>query len=102
MGHAHTFASDAASALADETLQRALADVPAGFVAGRARVKAALPEFEALRRKGRDIRDHALAHLDVYLEEFERNAQAAGAKVHWASTGVEAGDIVLGICRAAG
>ena len=61
-----------------------------------------MPEFEALRRTGRDIKDHALAHLDLYLEEFERNAAASGSKVHWASTAAEACDIVLGICREAG
>ncbi len=96
------FTTRSATALANERLQRALADVPGGFVAGRARAKAALPEFEALRRTGRDIKDHALAHLDLYLEEFERNATAAGSIVHWASTAAEACDIVLGICRETG
>ena len=102
MARARTLESNAAAALADSALQRALADVPAGFVAGRARVKAALPEFETLRRQGRDIRDHTLARLDIYLEEFERNAQAAGATVLWASTGADATQTVLDICRAAG
>ena len=99
---ASPFASRAANALADLRLQRALADVPGGFVAARARAKAALPEFEALRRTGRDIKDHALGHLDLYLEEFERNATAAGTNVHWASTAPDAAGIILEICRAAG
>ena len=98
---ASPFASRAANALADLRLQRALADVPGGFVAARARAKAALPEFEALRRTGRDIKDHALGHLDLYLEEFERNATAAGTIVHWASTASDAAGIILEICRAA-
>ena len=46
-----------------------------------------LPEFEALRDIGRDIKDHTLAHLDLYLEEFERKASAAGAEVHCAADG---------------
>jgi L-lactate dehydrogenase complex protein LldF len=96
------FAARSAAALADERLQRALADVPGGFVAARALAKRALPEFEALRRAGRDIKDHALAHLDLYLEEFERNAVAAGSKVHWAATAADACDAILGICRQAG
>jgi L-lactate dehydrogenase complex protein LldF len=96
------FEADVAAALADDPLQRALADVPAGFVAGRARAKAALPEFEALRRCARDIRDHTLDNLDAYLEAFERNAEQAGSNVHWASTAEDAGNIILGICRAAG
>ncbi len=98
---ASAFEARAAAALADERLQRALADVPDGFAAARARVKAALPEFEALRRIARDLKDHTLLHLDLYLEAFERNATAAGAVVHWAATASEANDIILGICRAA-
>jgi len=96
------FEADVAAALANEPLQRALADVPLGFVAGRARQKAALPEFESLRRTARDVRDHALAHLDVYLEAFEANAKAAGSEVHWASTAEEASQIILDICRTEG
>ena len=99
---ASTFTVRSAAALADARLQRALADVPGGFVAARAKAKAALPEFEALRRMGRDIKDHALSHLDLYLEEFDRNATAAGSQVHWAPTASDACDIILGICRAAG
>jgi L-lactate dehydrogenase complex protein LldF len=96
------FAARSATALADERLQRALGDVPGGFVAARAKAKAALPEFEALRRAARDTKDHALAHLDLYLEEFERSAAAAGSQVHWAATAADACDAILGICRAAG
>ena len=51
---------------------------------------------------GTRIKDHVVTHLDHYLEEFERNAVASGAKVHWAATAEEACLIVLGICRAAG
>lgn len=96
------FGVSVATALADQSLQRALADVPAGFVAARAQAKAALPEFEALRRTGRDIRDYTLAHLDLYLEAFEANAIRAGSAVHWAATSEEACGIILGICRQAG
>ena len=102
MTRAAAFEGGVAAALTNQSLQRALADVPAGFVAARARAKAALPEFEALRRTGRDIRDHTLAHLDLYLEAFEANATSAGSVVHWAATGAEACDIILGICREAG
>ena len=96
-----SFEANAAAALADLRLQRALDEVPGGFAAARARVAAALPEFEALRRIGRDIKDHALSHLDLYLEAFERNAAAAGTVVHWAPTATDAADIILDICRAA-
>jgi len=99
MKEAGCFAANAAAALADATLQQALADMPSGFAAARAKATAALPEFEALRRMGRDIKDHTLQNLDLYLEAFERNALRAGSQVHWAATAEDACDIVLGLCR---
>jgi L-lactate dehydrogenase complex protein LldF len=98
----HTFKSNAASALADPELQSALKGLDGSLVAQRRAAYERLPEFEALRDAGRDIRDHALRHLDVYLETWERNAEATGARVHWAVDGAQARDIVLRICRAAG
>jgi len=68
----------------------------------RAAAMAAWPEFAEARVLGRDIKDHVTAHLDHYLIEFERNALASGARVHWARTGQEACDIVVKICQDAG
>ena len=68
----------------------------------RAAAMAAWPEFAEARVLGRDIKDHVIAHLDHYLIEFERNALASGARVHWARTGQEACDIVVKICQDAG
>ena len=96
-----TFASNVRAALGDPQLQRALAGLPGGLVAQRAAARDRLPEFERLREIGRDIRNHALANLDLYLEAYERNAVASGAHVHWASSGREACDIILGLCRGA-
>ena len=42
-----------------------------------------------------------MTNLDHYLEEFERNVTASGAKVHWAADAEEACKTVLGICRRA-
>ena len=98
----HTFKSNAAGALADGELQRALGGIPGSLVAQRRGAYERLPEFEALRDVGRDIRDHALANLDLYLEIYEKNAIAAGGHVHWAADAGEARDIILGICQAAG
>ena len=73
------------------TLQSALAKIKTGWVAEpRARPPTRLPEFEALRDQGRDIKNHALAHLDLYLEAFERKVIGAGGHVHWARDAAEA------------
>ena len=59
----------------------------------RARRSTALPEFEALRDSARDIKNHTLAHLDLYLEAYEEKVRAAGGQVHCAETAEEARDI---------
>ena len=97
-----TFDSRVAGALADPQLKQALSHVRRNFVARRASAKLALPEWGDLSNEAKALKDHTLAHLDVYLETYERNATAAGAKVHWAATAGEARDIILGICREAG
>jgi L-lactate dehydrogenase complex protein LldF len=72
--------------LADPNLQAALEKLQTNFVQGRADRVAELDNFEAIRDAAADIRDRALAHLDVYLAEFERKAIASGTVVHWAET----------------
>ncbi len=67
----------------------------------RAAAVGGFPEFAAARERGRAIKDHVIANLDHYLIEFEKNALASGAKVHWARTSGEACGIVTGICKAA-
>jgi L-lactate dehydrogenase complex protein LldF len=96
-----SFKGNAREALDDAQLQRALSVLPTGLVANRAIARSRLPEFEHLRDVNRDLRDHALAHLDLYLEEYERKATAAGANIHWAPTAADARKIILDICQAA-
>jgi len=96
------FRERAAAALEDPVLRTALRRLESGWQQGRARAAAALPEFEALRDAGVAIKDHALAHLDLYLEIFERRFTEAGGVVHWARDAAEARAIALAICRKAG
>ena len=95
------FASLAKAALDNPDLQSALAKIKTGWVAGRARAADRLPEFEALRDLGRDIKNHCLAHLDLYLEAFEARVIERGGEVHWARDAAEARAIVLELCQAA-
>ena len=96
------FKANAHDALRDPKLQRALAHVETRFVSARADAAARLPEFEALRDAARDIKDHTLANLDLYLEAFEAKVVEAGGHAHFARTAEEACNIVLAICRAQG
>ncbi len=96
------FKQNARAALGDAQLQKALGHVRVNFIERRAAAAAKLPEFEALRDSARDIKNHVLAHLDLYLETYEKNVVAAGGKVHFARTAREACDIVVEICKSAG
>jgi L-lactate dehydrogenase complex protein LldF len=98
----HAFKANSSAALHDKQLQKALGNVRAGFIDKRAKARAALPEFDDLRDEARDIKDHALAHLDLYLERYERKVTASGGHVHWAETAEDARAIILDICKSVG
>ncbi len=95
----HSFTDNARRELANPTLRRALGMAGTGFPARRAEAIARLPEFEALRDIGKAIKDHTIAHLDYYLELYEKNVVATGGVVHWARDAAEARAAVLDICR---
>jgi L-lactate dehydrogenase complex protein LldF len=66
----------------------------------RDREAEAMPEWEALRSAASAIKEHTLTHLADYLEQFERNATANGARVHWARDAAEHNQIVFDILSA--
>ena len=76
---AHDFNDNVDQALADPNLQDSLAKLKVGFSERRRQAAERLPEFEALRDRARDIKNHTLANLDFYLEEFERKVIGLGA-----------------------
>ncbi len=98
----HAFKENAHKALGNAGLQKALARSGPSFIARRTAAVAGLPEFEQLRDVARDIKNHALAYLDFYLEEYERNVIASGGTVHWCADAAAARDAVLAICQKAG
>src|ERR1700730_3671157 len=95
----HSFPANARVGLADPVLQTALGLARSGFPLRRQQAIERVPEFEELREAGRAIKDHTLAHLDFYLELYEKNVAASGGVVHWARDAAEARVAVLEICR---
>ena len=65
----------------------------------RDKAAATLPEWEELRVRASQIKQHTMSRLGDYLEEFERNATKLGAVVHWARTPAEHNEIVLSIIQ---
>jgi len=96
------FKAAASQKLADRRLQDALRKTQGKFVAGRAQAILELENFDEIRDAARRIRDRVLEHLDLYLEQFERNATARGAVVHWAENAEEANRIICDIARVHG
>ena len=96
-----TFKDNAHEALADAQLQKALGNVEHNFIDKRQMAADTLPEFEALRDSARDVKNHTLAHIDLYLETYEKKVMEAGGHVHWAETAEDARATILDICRKA-
>jgi L-lactate dehydrogenase complex protein LldF len=96
------FKDNAKAALEDADLQSALRFVEVNFIARRREAAGKLPEFEQLRDSARDIKDHTLAHLDLYLEAYEKRVTEQGGHVHYAVTAADARQIILDICKRLG
>jgi len=58
-----------------------------------------VPEWEELREMASELKLYSNSHLDELLVEFEKNAKANGAIVHWAKDAEEYRDIIFGILK---
>ncbi len=96
------FKDNVAKALADPKLQYAMTETGPRFMAKRTKAREALPEFDALRDQARDIKDHVLDHLDIYLDRYEAKVKESGGQVHWAQTAEDARQAILSICKRVG
>ncbi len=64
--------------------------------------KNGIPEWENLRERASNIKDHTLSQLDHYLTEFEKNALQNGINIHWALDAQEHNRTVLDILQREG
>jgi L-lactate dehydrogenase complex protein LldF len=96
------FAQNAREAVNNAQLRRNVRNATATIRDRRATRVAETPDWQELRRAGAAIKDDVLHHLDHYLTEFERNATANGAHVHWARDATEANAIVTDLIRQTG
>lgn len=75
-------------------IDRYNAVVPAG--------KAQFDDLMAARELAKNTKWNAIEHLDVMLQQFEKNISARGAKVIWAESAEEALNEIGKICKAKG
>jgi len=67
--------------------------------AKRDKMSRMFPEWERLRQMANDIKMYSNSHLDTLLQEFEKNAVANGAIVHWAKDAEEFNQTVYAILQ---
>ena len=96
------FPENAKLAVENSQLRRNVRKATSTIRERRAGLVAETPDWQQLRSAGAAIKDDVLHHLDRYLEEFERNATARGAHVHWARDAEEATQTVTRLIQATG
>ena len=77
-------------AIQDEKIQENLLGLYGGFHQARLDASAATPNWAELQERGRAIKAHTIANLDIYLRMAEENVRKAGGKVFFAKDSEEA------------
>ena len=87
------------AALENEQLRTAFARASSGFIDKRRAAIEKIANFDEMRTSAAAIKDHTLAHLGYYLEEFSYQAESHGAQVHWARDGDELNSLVVDLAK---
>jgi len=96
---AANFKSDAARVATDLRHRRLIQTALGKYEVARDAKKSAFQDWQAARQFAAETKWEAINHLDAYLEAFVAKLEAHGTKVHWASTGEQAREIILGIIQ---
>lgn len=62
-------------------------------------IKSRYTDWEGLRELGKEVKQKCLSQLDVLLDRFEQNATKNGIKIHWASDGKQANEIIYNLMQ---
>jgi L-lactate dehydrogenase complex protein LldF len=85
---------------AADVRQRGLIQTALGkYEVARDAKRAAFQNWQGARQMAAETKWEAINHLDQHLESFVAKLEARGTKVHWASTGEQAREIILGIIK---
>jgi L-lactate dehydrogenase complex protein LldF len=95
-----TFDDNYRSALLNGQLQKALKIATTRFTTLRGiAVSSVGSDWELLRDRAREIKEHAIANLDTYLDQFTSNVERMGGHVFWARDAEEANDYITRLAR---
>lgn len=96
------FEVGAKKALQNTQLRRNMGKATQTIRAKRSAVVDEMPDWQALREAGWQIKADVMAHLDTYLLQLEAAVTAAGGTVHWARDAREANRIVTELIQKTG
>ena len=96
------FLEDSAKVAADVPLRDFLRGALGRYGVTRKGTEERFGDWKAARAAAAAIKWEAIEHLDRHLENFADNLAKRGVQVHWAPSGAEARDIILGILRKRG
>ncbi len=96
------FRRDVRGTTADTPRRTFIRRALSGYFAKRYPLQDAYADWQAARTTAAAIKFDAVNRLDTHLETFARQAEARGTKVFFASTGAQARDYVLALCREQG
>lgn len=86
-------------AAGDERLKASINNAVMRQYTGRQLRLVELPDSDKLRQLAGQIKQHALDHLDYYLEQLQASVERNGGHVHFARDAAEARRIILDIVR---
>jgi L-lactate dehydrogenase complex protein LldF len=96
------FPDAARQALADTQLRANIGNATRTIRDKRAHAVGEVPDWEALRVAGQQIKAATMARLDEHLERLETEVTARGGVVHWAGDANQANAIVTALVQASG
>ena len=96
------FQHDAKAAAANLPRRSFVRTALAGYMVKRKAAQDYFQDWQSARQAASEIKYEGVNHLDRYLEEFTRNAEARGTKVFWASNSGQARDYIIELCREKG
>jgi L-lactate dehydrogenase complex protein LldF len=104
VANTENFVANYRKALSNGQLQQALAKATTKFTAAReeAAFSLGLNEWEDLRQRAREVKEHTLLNLDYYLEQFATNVERLGGHVFWASDAEDANRYIINLARSRG
>lgn len=87
------------NSLTDQTMRQAIRDAQTRLQRNYQVAKDTLGDWEAWREKGKEIREHTLNHLDVYLEQLSDRVIERGGNVFFAKTKDEANEYIQRVVK---